>query len=332
MKADLWVALPLAALVAAACGSAAAGSPAAPGLRTDACLGVPASAGTPAVQGAAYSQNGGTASRSDQAISASASNQPAVLVTGSGRLSLTNVSVLTLGANSPGVYSAGVVDVTGSKLTAVCSVAAVVEGPNAIQVVDSSLSGEKNGGVMIYSGSSGDAPRAPGTYTQTGGSLRAIEGPLFHVTNTSAVVGLAGVELSTRSGTLLEAAAGSWGTSGANGGSVTLNVSRQSMAGAVVADRLSSAVLNLAEGSELSGAIDAAGTAKDVTLVMDGTSRWIVTADSHLGELDDASGFSGGSVLNIVGGGHSVYYRAVSNPQLGGRTYALAGGGTLAPE
>jgi hypothetical protein len=129
---------------------------------------------------------------------------------------------------------------------------------------------------MLYQSMSGDAQGEKGTFTETGGSLTALDGPLFFVTNTTAAINLTGVKLSDPSGTLLDAAASSWGTSEANGGNVTVNATRQSMTGAVDVDDISTAVLNLKDGSSLSGAINAAGTGKSVTLSLDKSSKWTV--------------------------------------------------------
>jgi len=45
-------------------------------------------------------------------------------------------------------------------------------------------------GVMIYQSMSGDAQGTKGTFTMTGGSLAytATDGPLFYVTNSTAVI------------------------------------------------------------------------------------------------------------------------------------------------
>lgn len=103
------------------------------------------------------------------------------------------------------------------------------------------------------------------------------------------------------------------------------------MTGAVEVDDISSAVLNLKDGSNLTGTINAAGTARSVTLSLDKSSAWTVTGNSHLTVLRDSEGVSGSKMTNIVGNGHTVYYDASSNPSLGGRTYTLEGGGTLSP-
>jgi hypothetical protein len=185
---------------------------------------------------------------------------------------------------------------------------------------------------MIYQSMSGDAEGARGVYTQTGGSLTctAADSPLFYVTNTTGVITLKGVKVSSASGVLVKAVAGQWGTSGKNGGTVQATADAQSLTGNIVADKISSVAVALKNGSVLTGAIDAANTANSASLALDSTSTWRVSANSHLTSVTGAK-VSGSKITNIVGNGHTVTYDKSSsaNSYLGGKTYALANGGTL---
>ena len=88
---------------------------------------------------------------------------------------------------------------------------------------------------------------------------------------------------------------------------------------------------NLTGGSALTSTINGSNTAKSVVLSLDASSKWTVTADSYLITLKDTAGISGTTITNIVGNGHAVRYSAAANPQLGGKTYTLVGGGQLIP-
>ena len=209
--------------------------------------------------------------------------------------------------------------------------AVVVEGSNTVRVTDSHLTGTKNRGVMIYQSFSGDAQGQEGRFSETGGSLSALDGPLFFVTNTDALIELTDTKLSETSGVLLDAAASAWGTSGSNGGNVTLRATHEVLSGAVTVDDISTAVLELNDGTVLTGSINAAGSAKGVTVVLDKTSKWYVTADSYLTVLEDSANLTGSKVSNIIGDGHTVYYDKSANTSLGGKSYSLVGGGTLKP-
>ena len=184
---------------------------------------------------------------------------------------------------------------------------------------------------MIYQSMSGDTQGVKGAYTQTGGSLTALAGPLFFVNNSTGTITLSGVRVVAAAGTVLDAAASTWGTSGANGGNIIFTACRQSLSGNVTVDDISTAALTLKNGSTLTGAINSAKTAKRVSLALDASSRWMLIGNSDLTVLSDSAGISGATISNIVDNGHTVSYNASADPALGDKTYSLVGGGTLTP-
>jgi hypothetical protein len=184
---------------------------------------------------------------------------------------------------------------------------------------------------MIYQSMSGDAEGTKGTFNMTGGSLTAAVGPLLNVTNSTGIFNLKGVALTAGSGVLINAAADSWGTSGSNGGTVVLTADAQTLAGNVTADSISSVSLTLKNNSALKGTINANHKAKAANLTLDASSSWNVTGDSAITALVDADGISGASLTNITGNGFTVTYDASASTALNGKTYTLAGGGTLKP-
>jgi uncharacterized protein (TIGR03437 family) len=141
------------------------------------------------------------------------------------------------------------------------------------------------------------------------------------------------VATTSNSGIFLNAAAGSWGTTGSNGGTVILTADGQIMTGDMVIDNISSLTLTMKNASSLTGAINAANTASAANLTLDSTSKWSLTADSYVTAFSDASGISGSSVTNISGNGHNVYYSSSlsANSSLGAKTYSLVNGGYLLP-
>ena len=262
------------------------------------------------------------------------SSAPVATDRGGGTISVEGGTYRSSGANSPGIYSTGKIAATGATFVSTGSEAVVIEGSNSVVLRNDTLSSSIVGkwGVMIYQSMSGDARGAKGVYAQTGGSLTASGkgSPLFYVTNTAGVISLRNVKLSVADGVLVKAAAGQWGTSGSNGGTVVLRAVGQRLTGSLVADKLSSIALSLTRGSVLTGTIDASGAAKATSLTLDDSSGWRVTGDSHLTTLIGA-GVSGSTITNITGNGHTVTYdKGLSaNSYLGGRTYTLAGGGKL---
>ena len=248
---------------------------------------------------------------------------------GGGTLTVTGGTYSTSGVDPPGIYSTGTIALDGAGVAASGAEAAVIEGSNAVTATGSTLSGAAESGVMIYQSFSGDAAGASGTFTMTGGSLEAKAGPLFLVTNSTATILLKHVTAKAASGVLVDAAAQQWGTRGSNGGTADLQAIGQTLTGDVVVDAISAASLTLSEGSAWTGAINAARTAGTTTVTLDASSTWTLTADSTVTTLKGAV-VAGTTVTNIVSHGHTIRYGPAS-PGLGGKTYTLAGGGTLTP-
>jgi len=255
---------------------------------------------------------------------------------GGGTIKVTGGAIATTGSNSAGIYSTGTISVSGAVFKTTGAETAVIEGANSIALTDVTLTSTfPKWGVMIYQSMSGDATGTRGVFTMTGGSIAYTpsSGPLFYVTNSTAVITLKGVTATTGSGVFLQAAAGQWGNSGSNGGTANLTADAQTMTGDIVADASSVLAVTLKNGSSLTGAINHAASAKTAGLALDAGSQWILTGDSYLSTLSDADGISGAAVVNIAGNGHSVYYDATlsANSYLGGKTYALQAGGSLLP-
>lgn len=279
---------------------------------------------------------GGTITANNVDMSTAGASSGAIATDrGGGIINIVGGMIATTGANSPGIYSTGDITVDSAEISASGSEAAVIEGANSISLIDTTLTTtfDNKWGVMIYQSMSGDAAGTEGTFTMSGGTLEdtAQNGPLFYVTNSTGVIQLEQVAMTTGSGILIKAAAGNWGTSGGNGGTVYLTADKQTMSGDIVADNISSVSVILQNNSVWTGAINADKTANQASISLDGTSQWIVTADSYLTGFSDDAGISGTTVTNIIGNGHTVYYNASANTVLGGQTYSLSGGGTLTP-
>lgn len=256
------------------------------------------------------------------------SGAPLATDRGGGTVTVNGGTFTSSGQGSPAIYSTGVITVKDAKLTSEKPGAAVIEGSNAITLDNSDLTGGSSTSecVMIYQSFSGDASIGTGTFTMTGGSLAATGGALFFVTNTHGVISLKDTKVTT-AGTLINASASRWGTTGKNGGTATFTASGETLAGNVNTDGISSADITLKDGSTLAGAINKA------SLTLDDTSSWTVTGDSVLTGLSDPAGISGTSISNIYGNGHTVKYDAslAANRALGGKIYTLANRGMLGP-
>jgi hypothetical protein len=244
-------------------------------------------------------------------------------VRGAGTLIVRGGTFTTSGTDSPPIYCTGNFEIMGATLKGTGSEAAVIEGANTITIWDCTLSGAKKQGVMIYQNMPGDATETTGTFNMTGGTLTAAAGPLFYVTNSTGNINLTAVAATAASGILVQAAAGIWGTSGANGGTAILTANMQTLNGNLICDSSSSITATLTNDSSLTGAINTAA------LALDDSSTWRVTGDSYLTSLNDADT----TFANIDDNGHTIYYDSSrsANSWLGGNTYYLNDGGKLTP-
>ncbi len=188
---------------------------------------------------------------------------------GGGTVKVTNSLVSSSGDGSPSIYSTGAITVKNIGGTSNGAQAAVIEGKNSISIDSSDfvVSNFSDDGIMIYQSMSGDASDSDAsssysTFTINDSTVKMeSSGPLFYVTNTTAKVYLNGGNQFTYNGNFLNAATGNWGTSGKNGGTVTMTVTGDSITGDITADSVSSVNVTLGEGASFTG-----NTSGDVTL------------------------------------------------------------------
>jgi hypothetical protein len=248
---------------------------------------------------------------------------------GGGTITFTRGSAATSGTRSPGIYSTGSIMVSGAKITATGSEAIVIEGRNSVTLTHTMLSCLKQCGAMLYQSFSGDAGIGTSTLTMTGGAMTAAEGPMFYITNTTAVIDLKGdAKLGVASGVLINVAAGRWGNTGSNGGRLTFKADGETLVGDVACDEISTVSAALQNKTTLKGVINPQGVAKAMALTLDATSVWEVTGTSYLTSLTDQDA----TLANVHDNGHTIYYdaKADASQWLGGKTYPLFGGGRLA--
>ncbi len=240
--------------------------------------------------------SGTTVNVSDTKIVTTGNNSGGLMTTGGATLNATNVSAATsgnssaairsdrgggtvnvsggdfstAGVGSPAIYSTADITVSDATLSATNSEAVVIEGGNSVTLENVQITGSNatlNGqstqktNVLIYQSMSGDASEGSSTFTMNGGAMTAVTGSMFHVTNVTTTITLENVDFTYAedSSVFLDASADSWGTSGKNGGNVTLNLRNQEITGAILSDEVSS-----------------------VTLTMDSDSTWTLTGDSYL--------------------------------------------------
>ena len=254
---------------------------------------------------------------------------------GGGNISVDGGTISIEGSGSPIVYSTGDIEVSDVTGTASESQLVGMEGLITVLIRNSTLSSSQTGktasdpvadGVIIYQSTSGDAESTTGeaaTFQAVDSKLSsAIQSDsMFYLTNTSADVVLKNTELDFASSAarLLYAAgndANNWGQAGSNGATVKFTGIGQQLAGDVVADTISSVDLHLTEGTTWAGAAsieqNAAGSTSDapMTVNIDGSSQWTVTADSTVSSLNVAEDAkvvdADGKTVTIVAGGQTV--------------------------
>ena len=242
---------------------------------------------------------------------------------GGGTVVVDGGSYTSNGLGSPAIYSTADITVSNAKLTSNLSEGVCIEGLNSITLVDCDLTANNtkcNGNatfmdtIMIYQSMSGDAASGTSSFIMQGGSLTSKNGHVFHVTNTSAVITLEGVEIvnEDEENILLSVCADGW-----SGGSniAALKAVAQKLGGAIKVGSDSSLTLELTAGSTFEGSIDGAITnAKGetvstevgtVSVTLDPTSTWTLTGDSYVTEFN-------GDAANVISNGYTLYVGGVA--------------------
>ena len=236
---------------------------------------------------------------------------------GGGEVAVYGGSYTTNGLGSPAIYSTASVTVSEAALVSNLSEGVCIEGQNAVTLENCELTAnntETHGNatfldsVMIYQSMSGDADSGTSSFAMTGGVLTSLSGHMFHVTNTHAVISLSEVELvNAGSDVLLSVCDDGW--SGADN-VAELNASAQMLFGTILVGDNSSLTLSLTDGSAFEGAIsgeivnakgDVVSTeVGTVSVSLDETSTWSLTADTYIAEFSGDAGC-------VIGNGYTLY-------------------------
>lgn len=248
---------------------------------------------------------------------------------GSGTMVVDGGSYTSNGEGSPAIYSTADITVHNADLTATGSEAVCIEGLNTIRLFDCNLSGSMHDldqndctwNVILYQSMSGDSEQGNSTFEMVGGSLTAQNGGMFYTTNTESTFILSGVDITGAADSefLLKCTGNAngrgWGTSEANGADCHFTGIGQTLEGDVLWDSISCLDFYLTQGSTLTGAVrqdeSCAGNGGDgyASLYIDSDSRWVVTGDSTLTDLQCAGTIvdEAGNTVSIVGTDGTVY-------------------------
>lgn len=221
---------------------------------------------------------------------------------------------LTIGTGSPAIYSTADITVSSAKLIAKSSEGIVIEGKNSVTINDCELTDDNttlNGqsttykNIFLYQSMSGDAADGQAEFTATNSDITTNKGDTLYVTNTTASINLKNNTITNNDseGNFLRAQADSWGSSGSNGGNVTLTMTKQKASGNIVIDSISTLDMTMKSGSSYTGTINGDNSAKSIKLTLDKKSKIKLTGDSYVTSLDDADT----DYSNIDFNGYTLY-------------------------
>jgi hypothetical protein len=255
---------------------------------------------------------------------------------GGGNISVTNSSLSTEGSGSPLLYSTGSIEVDQVTGTAYGSQIAGMEGLNTIRIYNSTLTSTNTGttgsdpianGVIIYQSTSGDAEAATGetaTFEASDSTLKSAvdDGTMFYLTNTKANVVLSNTVLDFDSSktnllTVWGNDSNNWGTPGGNGAEAKFTGIDQTLSGNIDVDTISSLNLYLLKNTTYTGATAISNNAVNtdvssapITINLDSSSKWVVTGDSIVTDLNAESGSAivdgEGKTVTIIADGQTV--------------------------
>ncbi len=223
---------------------------------------------------------------SDKTISSDTSDVSAVIVEGS-TVTENNLTVSKTGSSDG-----------GDNCNFYGQNAAVLAKDGAILYInDSYIYSDADGanGVFSYggnggkNGASGDADSGTSLFSMTGGSLTSLNGEVFHVTNTNAVIDLTNVSITNKDSDNVLLTVTNEGWSGADNIAV-FNADSQKFEGSIIVsnttvkdDNSSKLTLNLTNSSVFEGNINTSESDKGIVNVsIDASSTWKLTADSYV--------------------------------------------------
>jgi len=273
---------------------------------------------------AVFAYGTGIINISDAVIKTTNNNSGALMVTGGGVLTANNVTAetdgnssapirsdrgggtLTVnkgtytsnGTGSPVIYSTADIIVNNATLKSTASEGVVVEGKNSVtlngvnmEATNTKLNGnsETYKSIFIYQSMSGDAGVGESTFNSKDSKITNNKGDVIFVTNTNTVITLENNQIinNDSTGAFLKATTAKWGTTGSNGGNVTLNMINQKANGDIIIDSISTLALTMKNKSVLVGSIDSDNQAKQVSLSLSSDSILSLTADTYLDTLEN---------------------------------------------
>ncbi|MBR3523674.1 MAG: hypothetical protein IKN87_03210 [Bacilli bacterium] len=280
---------------------------------------------------------------SDSTITTSKDNSGGIMTTGGGIMNATNLTITTAGTSSaairsdrgggtvtvnkgtykttgkgsPAIYSTADITVKNATLISTSSEGAIIEGKNSITLENVELTDTNNQlngqsttykNIFLYQSMSGDAAEGKAVFTSKNSTITTNKGDSFYVTNTTAEINLENNKIinNDSTGNFLRIQKDSWGNSGSNGGTVTLNLTNQEVNGNIVVDSISKLTIKLSDGSTFKGAINNSNEG-EVSLTLDKSSSITLNGDTYIKSLTNTD--SSNSNINL--NGYKLYVNGV---------------------
>ena len=280
---------------------------------------------------------------SDSTIITSKDNSGGIMTTGGGIMNATNLTINTAGTSSaairsdrgggtvtvnkgtykttgkgsPAIYSTADITVKNSKLIAESSEGVVIEGKNSVTLENVELTDTNNTlngqsttykNIFLYQSMSGDAANGEAVFTSMNSTITTNKGDSFYVTNTTATINLENNKIinNDSTGNFLRIQKDSWGNSGSNGWTVTLNLTNQETNGNIVVDSISKLTMKLSNGSSFKGTINSENEG-EISLTLDKTSTITLTGNTYIKSLTNADSTNSNINLN----GYKLYVNGV---------------------
>ena len=232
---------------------------------------------------------------------------------GGGTVTVNKGTYKTTGKGSPAIYSTADITVKNATLIATASEGVVIEGKNSVTLENVELTDTNNTlngqsttykNIFLYQSMSGDAANGEAVFTSKNSTITTNKGDSFYVTNTTATINLENNKIANNdsTGNFLRIQKDSWGNSGSNGGTVTLNLTNQQANGNIVVDSISKLTMNLSDGSSFKGAINSVNEG-EVSLTIDETSKVTLTGNTYIKSLTNADTTNSNINLN----GYKLY-------------------------
>lgn len=291
------------------------------------------------------SSDGTTINISDSKITTTKDNSGGIMITGGGIMNAINLEIntagtssaairsdrgggtvnvnggtyKTIGQGSPTIYSTANITVKNATLEATASEGVVIEGKNSVVLDGCTLTDTNNKlngqsttykNIFLYQSMSGDADTGTAEFTAKNSTITTNKGDTLYVTNTTASITLENNTIvnNDSTGSFLRIQKDSWGTSGSNGGDVTLSIINQKVNGDVVVDSISTLKMTMKDSSYYEGAINSDNTAKSIAIVLDKTSKIKLTSNSYVTSFENADSTNS----NIDFNGYKLYVNGSS--------------------